>query len=215
MKQAGLLLLLAATICTALPVPGQKKGPPKGSAAARVMSEERRAEYKRYIDELMTELGGDPEIRRELEKMTPEDLEKLMQMPGDQKGDQRTPEDEDWREEMDEQRRMQRHRFDKDTGIDERPDGFGMDNMPEQDAELERRMREQNERMLENDQRRHEQFVQQEMHQEHERRLKLKSLGEKDRLEADEKHQAQIAKAKHHPKVSGCVASMIMARVSM
>lgn len=207
MKRVGFILLLMAVTCLALPVPPEvprkkKKGPPGRVPEGTPMSEDRRDEYRRYIDELINELGADPEVRRELEKMTPEDLHRLMELPGvgNHEGE-RTPQEEDWRDDVEEQRRIQRHRFDKENDIAERPDGFGMNDFPDHEADLQRRLEEQNRRMMENEKMRHDQFVQHEMAQEHERRQKLKSLNEKDRLEADEKHQAEVAKARSHPKV--------------
>eukprot|EP00117_Sycon_ciliatum_P024073 scpid77674/ scgid20295/ Nucleobindin-1 len=201
MRSLGLGLLLCAALCAAVPIPKekghQKKEEPVTGAP---LSPERRAEYQRYLDELMTELGGDPELKKELEKLSPDELAKLMELPGGHK-DERTLEEEEWRDEVDEQRRLQRHRFDKENDFDERPDGLHLDELPEDNAEIERMLQEQNQKMENTEKRHHDDFVKFEMEREYERRQKLKSLSEKDRLEADEKHQAEVAKARDHPKV--------------
>ena len=189
------LVCLTMQLVACVPLPVAKTKVVDTAKVNDPAAEERKQEYKRYIDELVQELGADPEIRKQLETMSKDDLENLLR-------EIRSPEDEEWREELEEQRRLQRHRMDREQDIRERPDGYEMNQMPDNDEELDRMMREHQERMSKIDQRQHEQFVKHEMHQEHERRKKLKGLSEKERLEAEEKHEAERAKAKKHPRVS-------------
>lgn len=184
-------LLLQTVFSVPLPVAKKAKHDPK----AEQEGDEHKEEYKRYIDELVRELGADPEIKKQLETMSKDDLENLLR-------EVRSPDDEEWREELDEQRRLQRHRMDREQDIRERPDAFGNEDFPDNDEELERMMRERRDKMGKVDQRQHDQFVKHRMEAEHLRRKKLKGLSEKERLEAEEKHEAERAKNRKHPKVS-------------
>ena len=55
--------------------------------------------------------------------------------------------------------------------------------------------------MKKEDKDRRDQFVKLEMDKEHQRRVALKKMNEKDRLEAEEKHKFVQEKRKEHPKM--------------